>query len=277
LAEEYVDDALLNRWPDMRLGLLDGKSPREAAGEAALRVKVLAAIMVLQHWSDQVGSSFDFNRLRTGLGLPTLEPIEAKGESLTGLPLARLVRVEIDKLPDADVVQGFHRCMAFGVQPALPRFARAMVERSGLSGREERATALRVLIRLAEDSDQALGYIELGRQATRAAGRSCADWDMMELTYRVDRAEPEEVTRLFGHIQTEHEREPGVAEALARFLMAIGVINPDGGPGFPPGAMGPADMGGMPAEAAPGPNRLWTPESQRPAGERPAIWTPDMG
>ena len=276
MAEQYIDDALLNRWPDMPLGMLDGKSPRDAAGEQPLQIKVLSAIMVLQHWSDQVGSNFDFNRLRSGLGLPTLEPIEVDGESLTSLPLARLTRVNIDKLSDTSVVQAFHRCMAFGVQTALPRFARAMVERPGLSDREERLTALRVMVRLSEDSEQALDYIEQGRQATRAAGQSCADWDIMELTYRFDQADADGVSRLLGHIQQEHIREPGVADTLTRFLMAAGVINPDGSPAFPQGGMGPGGPGGMPGEAAPEPEGLWTPDSQKPAGEKPGIWTPDM-
>ena len=274
LAEQYLDDALLNGWPDMPLGLLDGKSPRDAAGEEPLRVKVLAAIMVLQHWSDQVGSSFDFNRLRSGLGLPTLDTVEVDAESLTSLPLSRLTRVDVDKLSDAGVVQAFHRCMAFGVQSALPSFARALVERPGLSDREERVTALRVLIRMSEDPDQALDYIEQGRQATLAAGQSCADWDIMELTYRVDRADSEAVSRLLGHIQSQHMQEPGVADTLTRFLMAIGAINPDGSPNFPQGAAGPGDMGDMPGEAAP--EGLWTPDSQKPADEKPGIWTPDM-
>ena len=275
LAQQYLDDALLNGWPNMPLGLLDGKSPREASGEEPLRVKVLAAIMVLQHWSDQVGSSFDFNRLRNSLGLPTLDPVEVDTESLTSLPLVRLSRVDVEKLPDAGVLQAFHRCMAFGVQAALPSFARALVERPGLSDREERLTALRVLIRMSEDPDQALDYIEQGRQATLAAGQSCADWDIMELTYRVDRGDSDDVSRLLGHIQSRHIQEPGVADTLTRFLMAIGVVNPDGSPNFPPGAMGPGDMGGMPGQTEP--DGLWTPDSQKPADEKPGIWTPDMG
>ena len=137
-------------------------------------------------------------------------------------------------------------------------------------------TALRVLIRMSEDSDQALDYIEQGRQATRAAGESCADWDIMELTYRVDRADADGVSRLLGHIQREHIQEPGVAETLTRFLMAIGAINPDGSPNFPGGAMGPGEMGGMPGEPAPEPEGLWTPDSQKPAAEKPGIWTPGM-
>ncbi len=276
LAEKYLDGALLNQWPDMPLGLLGGKSPREAAGEESLRVKVLAAILVLQHWSDQVGGEFDFNRLRSGLGLPTLEPVEIDGEALMRLPLARLMRVEADKLSDTGVVQAFHRCMAFGVRTALPKFARAMVERPSLSGREERLTALRVLVRLSEDPNQALEYIEQGRQAVQAAGQSCADWDIMELTYRFDQQDGEGVSALLGHIQQEHIQEPGVADTLTRFLMAAGVINPDGSPNLPPGGMDPGGPGGMPGEMGAEPEGLWTPDSQKPEGEGPGLWTPGM-
>ena len=55
------------------------------------------------------------------------------------------------------------------------RFARAVVQRPGLAGKhEERQQAFGLLARQAADAAESLAYLEKGRQASAAAGRSCA-------------------------------------------------------------------------------------------------------
>ncbi len=65
---EYRRDAVLNRWTDMKLGSLDGLTPRQAAADPKYRIKLLAAIMVLQFHADQLRWSFDLNELRHQFG-----------------------------------------------------------------------------------------------------------------------------------------------------------------------------------------------------------------
>ena len=75
LATQLLRNSLLHDWTERPLGLLDGKTPRQAAAEPHYRVKVLAAIFILQSWSEIMrGEAFDFNLLRSELGLPTLAP-----------------------------------------------------------------------------------------------------------------------------------------------------------------------------------------------------------
>ncbi|MHC4403755.1 MAG: hypothetical protein ACYTG0_29205, partial [Planctomycetota bacterium] len=76
VAVRQVDRAVLRIWLKSPLALLDGKSPEEAAGDAAYRVRLLAAVSVLEFWLEQLGSRFDLNRLREQLGLPVPEPID---------------------------------------------------------------------------------------------------------------------------------------------------------------------------------------------------------
>jgi len=76
LVTEHLDCAILEVWPQSPLGLLDGKCPQEAAGDDVYRVRLLAAVLLLDFWLEQIGGEFDFNRLRSRLGLPTLEPID---------------------------------------------------------------------------------------------------------------------------------------------------------------------------------------------------------
>ena len=65
---EYRRDAVLNRWTDMKLGSLDGLTPRQAAADTKYKIKLLAAIMILQFHADNLRLSFDLNELRTQFG-----------------------------------------------------------------------------------------------------------------------------------------------------------------------------------------------------------------
>lgn len=265
LAEQHTRDVLLNRWPQQKLGILDGRSPREVAGDESCRVRLLAAIMLLQLWSEDIPGRFDFNELRRRLGLPTLEPIDPQQTAVDGLPLVRLSRVMVEQASDETLLAGYRRALAFNVLPALRKFAPALADRPGFAGREEQLQACRLLVRLEEDLDRALRYLEQGRQSAGSLGQSCASWDLLELPLRLARAEPEEISRLINHVQGQHIREPGVAEALMQWLVRVGAIRPDGTP------PGPAPRE---APAAAGPGQLWTPDGQQPGGQK-KIWTPD--
>ena len=64
MIEQHGRAAILDRWPDLKLGVLDGRSPRDAAADDSLRTRVLAAIMVLDHWTERLPGEIDFNELR---------------------------------------------------------------------------------------------------------------------------------------------------------------------------------------------------------------------
>jgi hypothetical protein len=272
LSVAFTRDAMLNRWPQLKLGIFDGNSAREVAGDDSRRVRLLAAVMVLQSWSEAAADAFDFNELRSELGLPTLEPIDPNEVNVENLPLIRLSRVTVEKASDEELCIGYRRAMAFGAPAALERFARAVVDRSSLAGSTEQLRSYRTLAEMERDPEKVFQHIEQGRSAAESAGLSCASWDLMELTFRVARGQPDQLQRLVDHIQTRHIEEPGVAEALMRFLVSIGALRPDGTPAPPPG---PEEL---PAAATdqtgPPPGKLWTPDGQQPGGEK-KIWTPD--
>ena len=98
-------DAILDRWPELKLGVLDGRSPREAAGDPACRTEVLAAILVLAQWTARLPGEIDYNELRARLGLPVLGPIDAKQQPIDELPVVRLGRVNRDGLSDKDLTR----------------------------------------------------------------------------------------------------------------------------------------------------------------------------
>lgn len=272
LVAEHSRDAFLNRWPQLKLGIFEGKSAAEVAGDESCRIKLLAAVMVLQSWNESVSGEFDFNQLRSHLGLPVLGPLDPREVEIESLPLVRLSRVMVEKASDEALCYGYRRAVAFRATAALEKFARAIVERADLAGSPEQLRAYRTLAETERDPAKAMEYLEQGRIAAESAGFSSASWDLAELTFRFARREIGQLQRLVDHIQDRHIEEPGVAEALMRFLVSVGAIRPDGTPAAPPLAEQPPMAAEPPTDTPP--DRLWTPDSQTSGGEK-RIWTPD--
>jgi hypothetical protein len=267
LTAQHRQQALLEVWPETPLGLLGGQTPLGAAAEPAHRVPLLAAILVLEHWCRRTPPAFDFNDLRGRLGLPTLGPIEPSPGQVQSMSLLRLVRVVVEKLSDEDLLAGFQRAAAFHVVEAIEKFGREIIARPGFADRPERQQTLALLAQSAQKIEDALGHVDQGRQAAQAAGKSCASWDLLELSFRFAAGHAAEAMQLVQHIETRHIEEPGVAQALTHLLVEVGLLNPDGTP---------VQFGPQPAEEAPPdqPSGLWTPDSAKATGGG-KLWTPE--
>ncbi len=276
LSEQHWEKMFLEEFPQRGLPYLEGKSPQEAAGFSACHAKVLALLSLLDQWIVRSGIRFDTARLRERLGLPAPAAIDPDQKPLEKVPLVRLARVALEKLSDESLLMGFHRTLAFGARQAVRKFAAEVVHRTSLSGNEEQQHALMVLARSEENWDQAYQYLERGRNASKAAGKSCAPWDLLELPARLQRGEGERAVQLIQHVQRDHGKEHGVADALVDLLMRFGILRPDGTAALPmaqeaePGIVVPGQEGAQPG-------KLWTPDSQTPSGEKSSLWTPDMG
>ena len=279
LVEQFIQRALFEQWPQLPLGVLDGKTPQQAAADDAYRTRLQGAILVLELMAAQTTALPDTNRLRSQLGLPLLAPIDPRQTAVERLPLVRLARVEVEHLTDEQLLTCYRRAMAFTAQDALLRFARSIVQRPSLAEKhEQRQQALAVLVRQAVDPAEALTCIEQGREVAAAQNVSCAAWDLMELNVRLAMRQQAEVSQLLSHLQTRHLHEPGVAQALNRWLMSIGAIRPDGTPAVPLSQAAQAGPdAAVPGQAAAEPGKIWTPDSATAPGEKRKLWTPDMG
>ena len=54
LINQHVRRFLLEQWPSQPLGCFGGKSPREAAADPAKKIKLLAAVMLLESWQQDL-------------------------------------------------------------------------------------------------------------------------------------------------------------------------------------------------------------------------------
>jgi hypothetical protein len=273
LSEEYERRAILDQWPELNLGIFAGRSARQVAADEAYRVRLLAAIMVLEHWSQRLPTPVDFNQLRAALGLPILEPIDPQQHPVDDLPTVRLGRVNVEQLSDKDLVMAYFRATVFAMRSAIRKFAEAIVSRPSLADSDERVHAYAALARTEDDLTRALEYVEQGRRAGEAKKESSASWDLMELSLRFAARDGQHAMRLIQHLQQKHLEEPGVGEALTRMLIEVGLLRPDGTPAFGPGAP-PAEVAAAEQSAAE-PGKLWTPDSVEPGSGGGKLWTPE--
>ena len=271
---------LLETWPAMKLKVLDGAAPQDAARDPAMRVPVLAAILVLELASMNDAEAFDFNELRTKLGLPPTSKIEPVGLEVVAVPLARLQRLDAAKLSDEQLDSVFSRAVHFRHVAAIRLFGEETLKRPSMDKVIPKQEVYGQLAQIERLPRKAIEYINKARQEAEAAGQSSAPWDITEMTLRLSMGDFPGADRLLQHVRSEHIREPGIANLLFQVLVEAGIIQPDGTPTAGPSARGASasfDAGGpMPAPVAEA-SKIWTPgaETTPAAGKKSVIWTPE--
>ncbi len=273
LIEEQHEHVVLNRWPELNLNVLDGKRPIDVASHEAYRVRLLAAILLLDLTCAANQQAFDFNLLRRKLDLPERTPVQVEGDEIWRLPLSRLTLIDVDRLNDEDLVKAFQRSVLCGHEAATARLGADVLQREGTTQYIDKQHVYEPLIRSCRDADVAVRYAQEAQQAAVNAGGSPARWILTELAIRLPRGEAEESSRLVQTLQSQYIQEPGIAEALYRMLVAFGVITPEGQPvnQVPEAAAAP--------EAAGEPAKLWTPgesAASQPSEGKSKLWVPGM-
>lgn len=272
---EHRTSALLSIYPNLTLSALDGKTPRQAAADPALQVRVLAAILLLE--LAEPADNPDYNQLRRSLGLPMLEPIDPASVRVANLSPARLVRVEESKLSDQDLVLCYRRSMMLSAVRLLRKFGIELVNRPNLDAEFDKAEVYELLSRMSGDADEMLALVHKAQEAAKAAGRSPARYLLAEVPIRLQRMEQQEFVRLIDTLRTQHINEPGIAQALYSLLSQLGLLR--GAPGGMPVGAGAQAMP-LPGAAAAPAGGLWTPDqgaaAAPPAQGKSKLWLPGM-
>ena len=238
---------LVERWANLPQKIFGGKSALAVAGDPQYRIALRAAVLNLELSDTSTGREADLDELRGKLGLPSPEPVDPRAFPHAQVPLPRLARVDVSLLDDEGLATNFERAQHFRHLAALRLLATEIARRPDFKEPELKATAYGALAQSEPDVERAVGYLDEARKCAEAAGQSTAPWDIVELTLRLSMQDAPAVQRLMHHLQTEHIREPGVAQSLLRVLSEFGLIGPDGRPTMPeqPAAagIGPDDAG----------------------------------
>lgn len=267
MVAEHRRNILLNVWPDLPQGVLDGKTLRQAAADASMQVRALATVLLAD--LSEADEMPIYNDVRRAVGLPTVEPLDPQGLRVASLSPAKLARLEVKKLSDEDLEGVFHRGMMMSSPRILRKVGPEMIARPELSAKIDKAELLEILARVSTDSDESLAYIQQAQETAVAAGKSPARFLIAEIPIRIQRREIDEFRRLFDRLSTKHINEAGVAQALQSILYQLGILRPDGSVA-PPRGGATAAAGQAPQSVPPPAGGLWTPDqgmAPAPAGK----------
>jgi hypothetical protein len=275
LGDEERRAAIVERWPALPQPALGGKTPKEAAGDAAVRIPLMASVLILEQGSNTDRDIESIVELRREFNLPEPEPIDPAGAPINGLPLVRVARLKLEDVTDEDLSILYRRAILVGAQAALLRLAREAVRRPSIAQQIPPVDAYQRMIAAERDPQRALAIIHEARENTRNAGVSLATWDLAELELHITNGNVDEAKELLARIERDHRDDPQVAAALYQLLYETGVIS-DQMPAHshargPTAEVAPALAG---AGAEPAAGKIWTPGSDRPSGGKSALWTP---
>ena len=286
MIQEHRTQTLLSVWPNLPMGVLDGKSPRQAVADSAGQIRVQA--IILQMDLAEPEENPDYSKLRRSLGLPVLEPIDPSGVRVESLSPARQTRLDVKKMTDDQLVAVYRRAVVTASPRLLRKIGLEIVSRPSLDSHQQldKGEVYDILSRMALDADEAVKFLVKAQEVAKAKGRSPARYLLAELPYRLQRGEEQESRRILNLLTTRHANEPGVQQALLNLLAQLGLVRvdpatgrpvmiiPSGGvPGAAPTALGAAPP--PPTAEAPAKSALWTPDQGLPAGEgKSKLWLP---
>src|SRR5439155_17143369 len=189
LMQEQRTLALLSIWPNLPMGVLDGKTPRQAVAEPAGQIRVQA--IILQMDLAEPVENPDYNKLRRSLGLPLLETIDPAGVRVESLSPAKQTRLDVAKMTDEQLVAVYRRAVVTAAPRLLRKIRQEIVSRPSIDAHKEidKGEVYDILARMSVDPSEAVGYLVKAQEVAKAKNRSPARYLLAELPYRLQRGE----------------------------------------------------------------------------------------
>lgn len=187
LREEVVHARFETEWLTRSLRSLGGVAPVDATGHPILRRKLMAAIDFLEETTEAYrAGSYDFDRLRHKLGLPTRRPAQAPLQGprdISALNAAELAALPVEELSESELTAAFQACRRLDAQELAGRFAEALAHRPPSDPPTDRFLPFQHLANLASeqgDFDQAREWLEAGMRydCQHNEGRRRNDYDL---------------------------------------------------------------------------------------------------
>jgi len=279
---DYFGKSFVEAWLALPLGLLDGKTPIEAAKEPKYTVPLLAAIQMIEEWLPEDVRDDVTQTLRSRLGLPTPDTItvaEGSGEDplevLDAYPVWRWHRFDVSKLSTDILAGGLQIVLGMREMRATMRFAEELLCRPMDSMPfPTRIMAFEALISTSQgkgDFENALLWVERAKNESAAQDIPDAAWCLHEILLRLMQGDTKTAHDVIQYVVTKYRDDVAVMNALQELFVRIGMLNPDGTPSA-------AFMQAQAAQQAEEQEqKIWTPDGSTPSGSAASskLWVPD--
>ncbi|MEM7455399.1 MAG: hypothetical protein AAF456_13695 [Planctomycetota bacterium] len=272
MVEAYRRKSVLEEWSHLKFAMLDGKSPREAAGDASLKVALDALLLNLEQSADsQIAGKPITQTLREELDITRLPevPGESVEDNVNPISPIRQQYLNFETLTDMQLLRVHSESIAIANIVALRKIVPQLIERESLHAQVPLDVSYSMLAELTEDDDTAMELLSKARSIAKERGQPIGGLLVLEFEQRLSRGMTEKLSPLLQRIQRYHMSEPNVEMHLARVLHRFGLIDEQGRPRELPASEASA------GDDAPG---LWTPDGGSPEEEKQegsGLWLPD--
>jgi tetratricopeptide (TPR) repeat protein len=262
--------ALEEKWPELPLATFDGASARQIVENEGGRIKVMAAILLMETNMQAMDHLIDLDSLRQNLGLTAPGPIDPETIDIKGYPDIRFSRFLPNKMSMDQLTTVYSRGVFLGNSRAIILAAREITSREEKPENLNMAEVYGSLVETASSNSERIELLQKCRQAAHDQEQSPAIWLLREIPLQLAEGNGARVSEIIQVIQAQHMQEPGIAEQLYSLLVQMGILNPDGTPATPTTA------------PAAGSDGIWTPDGstssseQAEGGEKSSIWVPGM-
>ena len=259
-AVEFVTET----WANTALNRLGGKTPREAADEDSLKIKLAAAVHVLEAVSDVAMLYVDMAAFRQSLNVaPEGDVAVTDDTSLNALSVMESHRLPIAGLTDEQLGHIVNRALLIRHQP----FAYAVLKEVGkrdLDNLEviDRKTFLRTISQVCRDlgyREEALEWIKTARQEVGETDdfEDKLNWAMREFQFRVEDRSDEALPGLIDELWNYFGGKlPEIRNAMMPVLKDLGLPIP----GETASGIVLSDSAAAPSTSEGGESKLWLPD-----------------
>lgn len=169
LSKEAVRTWFESTWIQEPLRSLDGVSPVDAAAHGVLRRKLQGLIDFLEELlAANFPNTYDFDRLRHQLGLPTRRPVQEPTQGrrdIAAMNVQELAALPVEELSETDLATAFQTSRRLDAQELAGKFAEALVSRPAGDPPTDRFPYYSHLVQLASDQEdyaKAREWLEAG-------------------------------------------------------------------------------------------------------------------
>jgi tetratricopeptide (TPR) repeat protein len=268
-----VDDGWFNE-PQAALG---GKSPAAAKGDPADRVKLTAAVYVLDALVQRLRGRLDFNDMLRRLELDPPQPVEPSGVTLSALSPMQLHRLPIAGLSDAQLVYTQRRATLVGHRRFVEAVLKELVARPQCLEQVDANRVYYNLVDIAQIDGRLDDAIAWSREARERASKSkeqgafeqILSWTLTEFALRAEQPDDPELPALYRVLAEYYApKVPRIAAVLDVFRQQYAERLPwlrsadllvgsgAGGGGSTPGGLWTPSSAASPSPAG---GKLWLP------------------
>jgi tetratricopeptide (TPR) repeat protein len=230
LQEEWWKHLVDDIWWNSPQAALDGKNPAAVAADPQYRVRLMAAVYVLDALSERLNGIVDLDAVISRLGLTPPRPLApSAAERLSSLSPMQMQRLDVAQLSDSQLVNVYRRAAVIGHRRFASRVMEELIARPQCLDQVGADRVFEGLLEIAhqeERNDDAIAWAKKGREHAARSPQNferLCKWTMIEFLLRAEQPDDPELPNLFRTLSDHYAPKiPEVARMLEQFVAERG-------------------------------------------------------